>query len=101
MSDLLPPDSNTLPRQRSTGRETTEEHIFLIILGLGYLGFVSLWNFDLGFPGDYDLMTNMGFLLLLAASAAVVWSGHWPVGLALAGISLAYAWGTIFLFLRP
>jgi len=105
MSDLLSPDSNTWPRGgchgHATHREGLDEHLFLVILGLGYLGFACLWNFDLGFPGDYDLMTSMGILLLPAATAATVRSGRWPAGLALAAIGLPYAWGTIFLFLRP
>jgi len=31
------------------------------ILCLGYLGFITLWNFDLGYPGDTDLMLSMSF----------------------------------------
>lgn len=32
---------------------------------LGYLAFMWLWNFDLGFPTDYDLMVSMGLTFVL------------------------------------
>jgi hypothetical protein len=38
----------------------------LSLPALGYIGFVLLWEFDLGVPGDYELMTSMGFVIALA-----------------------------------
>ena len=39
--------------------------ILLAITSLGYLSFITLWNFDFGFPIDVDLMLTMGVSLSL------------------------------------
>lgn len=39
--------------------------ILLAITSLGYLSFITLWNFDFGFPRDIDLMLTMGISLSL------------------------------------
>jgi hypothetical protein len=39
--------------------------ILLAITSLGYLSFITLWNFDFGFPIDVDLMLTMGISLSL------------------------------------
>jgi len=39
--------------------------ILLSITSLGYLSFITLWNFDFGFPVDVDLMLTMGISLSL------------------------------------
>lgn len=36
--------------------------VVLIITTLGFIGFIWLWNFDLGFPNDYDLMLSQGIV---------------------------------------
>jgi hypothetical protein len=75
------------------------ERAFLVILSLGYLAFISLWGFDLGFPSDLYLMLGisaplqlLGALLLLELPRKVAWP--------LAGSNLAYAWSVTFLCIR-
>ncbi len=36
--------------------------LLLLLLFLAHATLISLWNFDLGFPTDYDLMTSIGLL---------------------------------------
>jgi len=45
---------------------------FLSLTALGYLGFLFLWNFDLGAPRDYDLMISMAVPLNLAVLAFLI-----------------------------
>lgn len=54
-----------LAEVRERPREPDVELFFLGLLSLAYLGFVTLWNFDLAFPGDYDLMTTLSVVVQL------------------------------------
>jgi hypothetical protein len=36
--------------------------LLMMLLFLAHCTLISLWNFDLGFPTDYDLMTSLGLL---------------------------------------
>ncbi len=73
----------------------------LTVFALGYVAFISLWGFDLGFPLDYDLMISMGIPLQLCLTAwAVQWCAKSRVlTAAIVGINLLYAWTTISLLL--
>lgn len=44
----------------------------LTILSLGYMAFLFLWDFDLGWPTDHDLMTTMGLPLALVYTAYLI-----------------------------
>jgi len=44
----------------------------LVLLSLAYLGFITLWNFDLGYPTDYDLMFSLSLLPALLVLLLVV-----------------------------
>ena len=85
----------------SIGRpqETSGSSIFIALLACAYLGFITVWNFDLGFPGDFDLMVSFAPLLgLWTCSVLRSVSGWWrPLGLL---GSIAIAWSLIQRFLR-
>lgn len=40
------------------------ETVWLSVLVFGVIGFISLWGFDIGYPGDYDLMVGFGYIIL-------------------------------------
>jgi hypothetical protein len=42
----------------------------LVFPALGYICFLLLWNFDYGFPKDYDLMVSMGITVNLCLLSA-------------------------------
>jgi hypothetical protein len=42
----------------------------LVVPALGYISFIILWNFDYGFPADYDLMVSMGVTVNLCLLSA-------------------------------
>lgn len=72
---------------------------FLSICALGYIAFITLFNFDLRFPSDLDLMVTMGTPFILAC-AAIAWkSCSVKTTAALAAINLAVAWAFIPAFL--
>jgi hypothetical protein len=74
----------------------------LAALGLGYLVFVCLWGYDLGFPLDYDLMFSMGILLQLALTGWVIETclGSKALTAAIVSVNLLYSWVTMSLLLR-
>jgi hypothetical protein len=76
--------------------------LVLPIVALGYLGFVWLWNFDLGFPADYDLMTSLGIALNLYVLHLVLALWRRSRGLAYLGVAMGsiYIWFYMFRFLN-
>jgi hypothetical protein len=44
------------------------QYLPLTIISLGYAAFIFLWDFDLGWPNDHDLMVTMGFPFILLFS---------------------------------
>lgn len=48
--------------------EIDKDPVFLVssVLCLGFLSFIFLWNFDLGFPVDLDLMVSLGCFVNVA-----------------------------------
>ncbi len=72
---------------------------FLSICALGVVAFVTLFNFDLRFPSDLDLMVTMSTPFILAC-AAIAWkSCSMKTTAALAAFNLAVAWAFIPAFL--
>jgi len=76
------------------------ELLFLTVLSLGYVGFVFLWSFDLGFPTDYDLMFSMSVPLVLWTTKVA--ADLCPRPVRLAGVAFAFltAWPVILLCLK-
>jgi len=72
------------------------------ILTLAYLAFITLWNFDLGFPGDYDLMMTMAVVAQLLVVVLVArWRSapRWALAAA-AGVGILSSWSLVSPFLR-
>lgn len=80
-------------------RDSTPRALFLGLLALAYIGFISLWNFDLAFPGDYDLMFSLS--PLLALWTCFVTRGVRGVWLTvLAAVAVVSAWSVVQPFVR-
>ena len=96
--ELLVPLSITIPfivglrwfRRESWSLSET----FLCITSLGYFAFIVLWNFDLGFPRDVDLMLSMGVPLLLMIWILLRRLPLW-MGLIIGAVNIFLAWGVI------
>ncbi|MGZ5302482.1 MAG: hypothetical protein ACXWDO_00055 [Bacteroidia bacterium] len=52
-------------KYRSADIQHLGTEVVLMITTLAFIGFIWLWNFDLGFPNDYDLMLSMGIVFTM------------------------------------
>jgi hypothetical protein len=74
-------------------------YLLLATLAMGYVCFISLWGFDLGFPADIYLMLGTSLPIPLFTAGIILRLSR-NVRFVLAGASLLYAWTTLFIFLR-
>ena len=74
----------------------------LQLMALGYVSLAFLWNFDLHFPIDYDLMLSMSIPFHLSVLSFVMSRPHGPTYGALlwVGGGITYSWCIMSSFLR-
>lgn len=73
--------------------------LFLAILGLGHLGFISLWGFDLGFPADTYLMLGISLALQLFLVMAVLSFCGKYVAATIVCVNLSVTWASLSILL--
>ncbi len=76
------------------------ENVMLATMTFGYLFFIFLYNFDLGYPRNIDLMLTMGTPFLLVCTLAIVRCVSGKLRWLLVGISIACSWMYISSFLE-
>lgn len=86
----------------SAGRHAAAERPqpFLSLIALAYLFFVTLWNFDLGFPGDFDLMLTLSPVLGLWVCEATRGIRLSWLAMVAGVLAVAVSWSVIEPFLR-
>lgn len=86
----------------SAGRRAAAERPqpFLSLIALAYLFFVTLWNFDLAFPGDFDLMLSLSPLLGLWVCEATRGIHLSWLAMVTGVAAVAVSWSVVEPFLR-
>jgi hypothetical protein len=82
---------------RPAAASVARDRRLLALVSLGGVSFIACWNYDLGFPLDWDLMLTLAVPLQLTLLGSLVANGTRGLGAlwAVAGIGAVLSWAVI------